>query len=521
MRITKTFSLLSSLLIVGCSSEEKLPQPNVLLIVIDDLGWNDLGCMGSEYYETPSIDGLANRGTIFTNGYAGCSVSSPSRGSLITGKSPARHGITSWIGDPEGEAWGKNHKDILLPAHYKHNLDRDEYSIASAFKDGGYATYFIGKWHLGDEVYPTDFGFDVNIGGWAAGAPRGGYFAPFQNPMLEDHEAGENLSLRLSTEAITLMQQERDEPFFMMLSYYAVHGAIQTTEEKWQHFRDKAEAQGIETEGFEAGRRLPVRKEQDNPIYGGLVNMMDDAVGMVLDYLSESGLDKNTIVIFTSDNGGVVSGDSYSTSLKPLRGGKGTQWEGGIRVPFIIYNPQMQGVVKRVDTPVTAMDLYPTLLDMASLEPQLEQHRDGVTIKSLMEGKEIAPRALYWHYPHYGNQGGEPSSIIREGDWKLIYYYEDRHVELYNLSEDLSECHDLASQHPDMVTSLHNKLDIYLQNLSARTPQLDRSTTEEERAEWRKQRYAKTKAQQERVRTAQLQESWRPNKDWWGSQPLD
>ncbi len=509
---------------IGCTSEpSQIVNPNVLLIVIDDLGWNDLGCMGSKYYETPNIDALAREGVLFTNGYAGCSVSSPSRGSIITGKSPARHGITSWIGDPEGELWReRKHKDILLPASYEHNLSRSECGIAEAMRDGGYSTYFIGKWHLGDDVMPTDFGFDVNIGGWEAGGPRGGYFSPYENPYLPDGEDGENLSLRLSREAIKLLvKRDRERPFFMMLSYYAVHGAIQCTEQRWSKFRDKAEAMGYEAEaeGFEQGRRLPVRKAQDNPIYAGLVNQMDEAVGDVVNYLKESGLDKNTVVIFTSDNGGVVSGDSYSTSLKPLRGGKGTQWEGGIRVPMIIYDPSAKSRV--VDTPVVGMDIYPTVLDLAGIELRAEQHCDGVSIRPLLRGKNIAARELFWHYPHYGNQGGEPSSTVRDGDWKLIYYYEDQRMELYNLADDLSEERDLAESEPRRVARMRASLDLYLSECGAKTPQVDDYYTEAERAEWRAKRMETTKRQQERVRKAQLKPDWQPNKSWWGSAPID
>ncbi len=513
---------MGALLCVGCSeTTAELVRPNVLLIVIDDLGWNDLGCMGSEYYETPNIDALAREGVLFTNGYAACSVSSPSRGSIMTGKSPARHGITSWIGDPEGELWReRNHKDILLPASYRHNLSLSECGVAEAMRDGGYSTYFIGKWHVGDDVMPTDFGFDVNIGGWAAGGPRGGYFSPYENPMLEDGEDGENLSLRLSREAIkSLIKRDRERPFFMMLSYYAVHGQIQCSEERWSKFRDKAEAMGCDSEGFELGRRLPVRKAQDNPVYAGLVNQMDEAVGDVINYLRESGLSDNTIVIFTSDNGGVVSGDSYSTSLKPLRGGKGTQWEGGIRVPMIVYDPTLKSSV--VDTPVVGMDIYPTLLDYAGLALRPEQHCDGVSMRPLLRGDDIDDRELFWHYPHYGNQGGEPSSTVRDGDWKLIYYYEDQRMELYNLAEDLSEERDLAADNPSKVAKMKASLDRYLKGCDAKYPEVDNHYTEEERAAWRAKRMTMLKNQQERSRKAQLKADWRPNKDWWGSQPED
>ncbi len=507
---------------IACDNQsEEATKPNVLLIVVDDLGWNDIGCMGSSYYETPSVDRLAEEGVRFTNGYAGCSVSSPSRGSIVTGMSPARHGITSWIGDPEGEAWRKGHNDILLPAQYSHTLPDGAYTIANAFSDSGYSTYFIGKWHLGEELLPTDYGFDVNIGGWGAGSPVGGYFSPYKNPKLKDGADGENLSARLGREAISLIEKSED-PFFMMLSFYAVHGQIQTTRERWEYYRQKALEQGVSDEGFDdEGRRLPTRIAQDNPVYAGLIEQMDSAIGNVVDYLEESGILDNTIIIFTSDNGGVVSGDSYSTSLRPLRGGKGTQWEGGIRVPFIVRNPLIDPSQKVVDEPVIGMDIFPTLLDMSGLELHPKAHVDGVSIKPLLEGDTIAERPLFWHYPHYGNQGGEPSSIVRDGDWKLIYYHEDQRMELYNIANDLSENNDLAKSNGDKVAELRTKLDNYLEQTDANMPQPDPTYTPSVGAEWRAARFATQKAHNEELRTAQFAPDWQPNDDWWGSITVD
>ncbi len=499
-------------------------RPNVMLILIDDLGWNDLSCMGSTFYETPSVDRLAREGVRFTNGYAGCSVSSPSRGSIMTGQSTTRHGITSWIGDPSGESWrNAGHTDILMPAEYEQELSQDCYTIANAFSDGGYATYFIGKWHLGDDVYPTDFGFDVNIGGWAAGSPKGGYFAPYQNPMLESGKDGENLSWRLGQEAIKLIDTPRKkDPFFMMLSFYAVHGALETTEERWDYYRQKALSQGVADEGFDnEGRRLPTRIAQDNPVYAGLVEQMDSAIGDVLAHLESEGLLDNTIIIFTSDNGGVVSGDSYSTSLRPLRGGKGTQWEGGIRVPFIIRNPLVKSHQKIVDEPVIGMDILPTLVDLAGLDLSSSADVDGVSLRPILEGEPIEDRALYWHYPHYGNQGGEPCSTVRDGDWKLIYYHEDQHMELYNLRDDISESNDLSYREIAKRKELRAKLDNFLEQTNAKMPQPDPTYNEEAGSKWRAERFQKAKQNNEKLRTAQYQDNWQPNADWWGSRTID
>lgn len=297
------------------TAKEQQP-PNIVFILADDLGWNDLGCTGSVFYETPNIDGIAKKGVRFLNGYAGCQVSSPSRASIMTGKSPARHGITNWIGERSGADWRQmNRHSKLLPAEYVWNLPTGEKTLPETLKESGYVTFIAGKWHLGGEnSEPEKHGFDINIGGYESGSPKGGYFSPYNNPKLPDGPPGENLSTRLARETthfITEHQKKnRKKPFFVYLSFYAVHSPIQTTEEHWRYYRDKAEQQGIDSIGFEVDRTLPVRKKQDNPVYAGLIKQMDNAVGEVLAKLEELGLNENTIVIFTSDNGGVSSGDN-------------------------------------------------------------------------------------------------------------------------------------------------------------------------------------------------------------------
>lgn len=498
-------------------------KPNVLLVLVDDLGWNDLGCMGSTFYETPNIDKIARNGVKFTQGYAGCSVSSPSRASILTGKTPARHGITSWIGDRSGEEWRKNKRfNKMLPADYSHSMQETEYTLAEAFSDDGYSTFFVGKWHLGSDVTPLDYGFDVNIAGWASGSPKGGYFSPYKNPALEDGPAGENLTIRLSQEVIEQIKQskakDKDKPFFTFLSFYAVHGPIQTTQDRWDYYRQKAISQGINEEGFYQERILPTRKKQDNPIYAGLIEQLDLAVGNIIDYLEETNTLENTIIVFTSDNGGVVSGDNFSTSLKPLRGGKGTQWEGGIRVPYLIWNPKMNNIPSIIEEPVIGMDLYPTLLDMAGIANDPKQSIDGVSLVPLISKGTAPQRALYWHYPHYGNQGGEPSSIIRDGNWKLIYYHEDGRYELYNLATDLSEQTDLASANPEKREELTKKLNTFLKDTKAIMPALDPLYDKEKEIEARNKRMAQAKKRQEFLRTSQYSDTWKPNDSWWDSE---
>lgn len=498
-------------------------RPNVLFILVDDLGWNDLSCMGSRYYETPNVDNIARQGVLFTNAYAACQVSSPSRASIMTGKYPTNHGITDWIGEASGEDWRKEKRaSKMLPAEYKWSLSHEEYTLAELLRDNGYTTFMAGKWHLGDEgSYPEDHGFMINKGGWSSGGPKGGYFSPFNNPKLDDKIDGENLSMRLANETVDFItehnKKDSDKPFFAYLSFYAVHGPIQTTEEKWDYFQNKAHKMGVAESGFVVDRTLPVRTAQDNPVYAGLVQHMDDAVGVVLKALKEQGLDENTLVIFTSDNGGVVSGDAYSTCLAPLRGGKGRQWEGGIRVPLLVKYPNMKSVNTTCDEPVSGIDYYATIADYVGVKTDKKHKVDGVSILPALEGESLEDRSLYWHYPHYGNQGGEPSSIIRDGDWKLIYYHEDSKVELYNLAMDISEYSHLNHLYPAKVDELKKKLLKWLKDTKAIMPEADSeySAIEENKV---KQRWATTLLyQQEKSRKDMLNPNWKPNKNWWGS----
>lgn len=495
-------------------------KPNILFVLVDDLGLKDLGYAGSNYYETPNIDQLALKSTIFTQGYAGSAVCSPSRATIMTGKFTARHGITDWIGAKTDTNWRKlNREDKMLPASYVHSLPKEDITIAEALKANGYKTFFAGKWHLGDEgSYPENHGFDINKGGSDKGSPQGGYFSPFKNPQLKDTISGENLSMRLANETVNFIKQNKAEPFFAFLSFYAVHGPIQTSQDKWRKYRDKAETQGIKDKGFVMERKLPIRQTQDNPIYGGLVESMDDAVGHVLNELKTLGLDKNTIVIFTSDNGGVASGDSFSTSNLPFRGGKGYQWEGGIREPFLVYVPWQNVKGKQVDYPVTGADFYPTILEYAQIDLLENQHKDGISLKSIIEeGKIPNERPLYWHYPHYGNQGGDPSSTIREGDWKLIHYYEDDSNELYNMKDDPFEQNNIAAQNIETTTKLYKKLKNWLITVDAKLPKKDTEFDAVKRAKYEKMIREKLLAKLEIERLEMLSKDFTPNKDWWGS----
>ena len=500
--------------------------PNIVFILSDDLGWNDLSAEGSDYYESPNIDRIASGGMRFTQGYAACQVCSPSRASILTGKWTPRHGITDWIGAPTGEAWRKAGRfNKLLPPDYEHGLRSDETTLAEALRSAGYRTFFAGKWHLGDVgSHPEDHGFEINIGGHKAGGPPGGYFAPYSNPELADGPAGESLPVRLGRETASFIEANQDQPFLAYLSFYSVHSPIQTSQDRWAKFREKALAQGEAPEQrFIMDRYLPVRQVQDCPIYAGMIEAMDEGVGLVLDALDRLALADNTIVIFTSDNGGVSSGDAFSTSCLPLRGGKGRQWEGGVREPFHVKVPGVTPAGSTCEVPVSGIDFYPTLLELAGVPVPETQTVDGMSFASLLRGEadeEIAGRDLFWHYPHYGNQGGEPSSMIRNGPWKLIHYFEDGRDELYNLDSDPGELRDVAAGHPDKAAELRQRLDAWLVEVDAKLPVPD----PEYDAEKEKARLASLEnermPQLEKEHADYLDPDWQPNDDWWGSQEV-
>lgn len=500
--------------------QEQQKKPNIVFILVDDLGYKDLGITGSTYYETPNIDKLALEGTIFNQGYAASRVCSPSRASIMTGKFTARHGITDWIGAKSGTSWRENKRhNKVLPAPYSHALSVEDISLGEALQNAGYKTFYAGKWHLGGVgSSPEDHGFGINIGGWEKGSPIGGYFSPWQNPKLQNKMAGENLSLRLAKETANFIKTHKDQSFFAFLSFYAVHGPIQTTETNWKKYRDKAVSGGVRKTGYVMEADLPIRIVQDNPIYGGLIESMDQAVGVVLNALCAAGLEDETIVIFTSDNGGVASGDSFSTSNLPLRGGKGYQWEGGLRVPFFIKAPWLQPAIKETDFPVTGTDFYPTILDLVGIDPLPAQHLDGISLKPILEGSKVeVRRPLFWHYPHYGNQGGAPSSIILENRRKLIHYWEDGRDELYQLKNDVAEMNNVVAENPEITRDLQSKLLNWLKGNGAELPAMDQTYNANLAALRHKKNIDSLMPQLESNRRNMLAEDFMPNADWWGS----
>lgn len=453
-------------------------RPNVVFFLADDLGVMDLTNEGSTFHETPHIDRIAREGVRFTRGYATCQVCSPSRASIMSGKYPVRFPITDWINSSGGgqpDRWKRNTSH--LPAAHLLQLPLEEVTIAEALREAGYATFFAGKWHLGGEgFYPEDQGFDINKGGHERGSPPGGFFSPYNNPKLEDGPEGESLPIRLGQETANFIEASKGEPFLAMLHFYSVHGPNQTTVELYEKYRAKALELPDPGERFLNDVRIPVRQVQDNPIYGGMMESMDDAVGIVLGKLDELGLADNTIVIFTSDNGGVSAGDAFSTSNLPLRGGKGIEYEGGIREPYYIRWPaEVKPGVR--DTPVTGTDFYPTILEACGLPLMPEQHLDGVSLMPILKGRDIAERPLFWHYPHYSNQGGEPVSIMLDGDWKLIEDLEDGSLRLYNVADDVGEQKDLSKVEEKRTDAMIEKLHAWKMEVAAgimeRNPNFD------------------------------------------------
>ena len=501
-----------ALLIVSTLGAEPTKM-NFVFILVDDLGKQDMSCEGSTFYETPNIDALARSGMRFSNGYSTCQVCSPSRASIMLGTYPARNKITDWIGAATGKNWRRN--DRVLPVEYVHALPKEETTIAEAMRAGGYRTFFAGKWHLGGEgSFPEDHGFDINIGGHHRGGPPGGYFSPYRNPKMKDGPKGESLPIRLAKETADFIEANKEQKFFAYLSFYSVHGPIQTAQPLWQKYQKKAAALGLAEARFKFDRTKGVRQVQDNPIYAGMMESLDNAVGIVLKKLRDLGLDKNTVVIFTSDNGGVSSGDAFATACLPFRGGKGRQWEGGIRQPYYIHWPGMtKGSVTQV--PANATDFYPTILEIAGLSLLPERHLDGVSLAPVLRGGEILDRPLFWHYPHYGNQGGEPSAIMLEDDWKLIHYFEDGRNELYRLADDIGEQTDVAAEHTERVAKMAAALTNWQKEVGASYPTKNPKYDDEKyRASMETLKNVGV-PRRNRQHAAFLNADYKPNGGWW------
>ena len=448
---------------------------NVVFFLVDDLGYMDVSPNNPDtFYETPNIERLAASSMRFTDGYAANPVCSPTRFSIQTGKYPTRADATNFF---SGKREGR-----FKPAPLNDIMSLDEVTIAEAFKGNGYKTYFAGKWHLGptEEYWPEHQGYDVNKGGFSRGGPYGPgkYFSPYGNPRLDDGPKGEHLPMRLARETSEFIQSNKDQPFFAFLSFYSVHTPLMGPKELVAKYEAKAKRLGLTDktefapeEQIEPNAKKPreVRILQRHAVYAAMVESMDTAVGKVLDAIEAAGVADDTVVCFMSDNGGLSTSEGSPTSNLPLRGGKGWLYEGGIREPFMIRAPGVAKGGSTCATPVVSTDFYPTLLELCGLPAMPKNHLDGVSLVPLLRGTDSIDRdAIYWHYPHYSNQGGIPGGAIRMGDWKLIERYEDGRAQLYNLKEDIGETKDLASSEPGRVKAMRAKLHAWYPTVEAK-----------------------------------------------------
>ncbi len=439
---------LSLLLLAGALPAAESAKMNVVLILADDLGWTDLACYGSKLYETPHIDKLARDGLRFTQSYSACTVCSPTRAAIMAGKYPARLHITDWIPGLPPE-----NPKLLVPDWTKY-LPLEESTVADAFHAAGFATASIGKWHLGGEpYYPDKHGFDLNLAGTEAPSPKT-YFAPYNIPTLPEGPAGEYLTDRLALEAEKFLEQHKDKPFFLYLPHFAVHLPVQGKRPIIQKYRAKLHAGLMQT----------------NAGYAAMIESLDDAVGAVRRKLDELRLTDHTLVIFASDNGGRVP----TTSNLPLRVGKGSCYEGGTRVPLIVFWPGVTKPGTVCDTPVISMDLYPTVLEIAGQKAAAQAVVDGVSLVPLLQGEgKLARDELFWHYPHYQHYqlgGTTPYGAIRKGDFKLIEFFDEMRVELYNLKDDIGEQHNLAAEMPAKVEEMRARLHAWRKEVGAQMP---------------------------------------------------
>ncbi len=465
--LTKAGLIISLLVIASAGPIDAQQKPNILFILVDDLGWIDVGYMGSTSYQTPNVDRLSTQGMVFTNFYSGGPVCSPTRASIMTGKSTARTGVTIYLITPDQD-----------PDYVTHHLPLEELTIGEAFKKHEYATGYFGKWHLGykQEHWVANQGFDTAIGGltsrnaWRMMYPdreppldqlETKYFSPYYFTHMEDGPEGEYLTDRLTDETIRFIEANKDQPFFAFLSYHTVHTPLEAKQETIAKYEERYESEGILGKD---DRENGSRKYQNLPAYAAMVQHMDDNVGRLLERLDELGLTENTIVVFTSDNGGKHS----VTSNAPLRGAKHNLYEGGIRVPLIVRYPGKVQAGTKVDIPLISDDFYPTLLELAGLPFEKEQHLDGVSFSPLLlkgKSKGLKNRAIFWHYPH-----NRFEAAVRWKNYKLLHRYKTGESELYDLESDIGERQDLSSEEPKVLQKMKRKLSKWLQETNAQFP---------------------------------------------------
>jgi arylsulfatase A-like enzyme len=447
-------------------------RPDVVVVLVDDLGWRDLSCYGSTFHETPRLDRLAAEGVLFTDAYAASPVCSPSRASLMTGRYPATHGVTDWIG---GHSVGR-----LLDVPYFHHLPLSEESLASALATAGYRTWHVGKWHLGTRItWPEQHGFEVNLGGCELGMPPS-YFSPYGIPNLPDGPPGEYLTDRLTDEAVRLVGSADERPFLLNLWHYAVHTPVQAPADLVAKYERKAQVLGLDrVQAIEDGEPMPGhhlrgervrrRRLQSDPVYAAMVENLDTNVGRLLDAVERAGRSDRTVVVVTSDNGGLSTAEGSPTCNAPLAEGKGWMQDGGIRVPLLVRWPGVTRPGSRCSEPTTTPDLFPTLLAAAGV-PLGDRDVDGVSLEPLLRGEAMTRGPVFWHYPHYGNQGGTPSAGVRDGRLKLVRWYDGDVTALYDLEADIAETTDLSADLPEHAARLRGLLEQWLQATGARIP---------------------------------------------------
>lgn len=516
-RLTITAKLLIYAIIAtllgSCAQQEDANPPNIIFFLVDDLGWRDVASFGSEFYDTPNIDRLAQEGVKFTHAYAASHVCSPTRASIMTGKYPARLHMTDWLQGRRSYAFEQLTSPDFLPA-----LPHEEITIAEALKANGYRTAHIGKWHLGEDPYgPLQQGFDLRVPDWNKGWPNGGYYAPFELDGIAD-EPGQYLTDRLTDFAEDFISEESEQPFFLYMSHFAVHDPIDGRPDLVAKYEARLASQAsatsppfilegnpddtnslsrqeldavISQENFAGYRVLPnrtvkIKQHQDNAQFAAMVEAMDESLGRLVDRLDELGETDNTLIVFFSDNGGMSGANfggasrvieteqldrAFSTSNVPLRGAKGWLYEGGIRVPMIVKWPSEGRSGATVETPVISTDFYPSLLEMAGLPAMSEQSLDGVSFAPALKGESFDREPLFWHFPQYSNHGMQsPGGAVRDGDYKLLEYFENNTVQLFNLAQDIGEQHDLSTIEPEKAAELRNMLHEWRATVDAQMP---------------------------------------------------
>ena len=451
--------LLLMIALWGCNSKKTAlkqseKKPNIVFILIDDLGWSDTAFMGNPVYETPNLNQLVQESAVFSDAYAPAANCAPSRACIMTGQNTPRHGIYT-VGSSER---GKSKNRKLIPTKNTLHLNESATTLAEALRKNGYKSASIGKWHLGKT--PLSQGFDINIAGSKAGHPKS-YFSPYKNKQLKDGEDGEYLTDRLTDEAIGFMKQNKDNPFFLYLPYFTVHTPIQSKPKTVEKYKAK----------INGDKRF-------NPKFGAMIEHMDENIGRLLQSLKEEKLEENTLLVFLSDNGGLA----YVSSQFPLRAGKGSYYEGGIRVPCIIRWPKKIKTAQKIASPITGMDIFPTLMDV--VKDTTNYQLDGVSLLPLLTKQEpLQERSLFWHFPIYLQKVNSkkdeardplfrtrPGTVMRKGKWKLHHYFEDNAYELYNLESDIKELTDLSKQHPEKVAALKKEMETWRIQTNAPIP---------------------------------------------------